>query len=161
MIAAIGREVPARPGYRSVRAAVGRARSGAFVDGIEDPTRRRRGTEITSRSPGESRHALRGAYRLGARLAWEHFVAAGERPGLSRAPRSSTTSTASAPLEGQQGVRRPRAAQPAAAWRGCWPATTSRRVPDLAQRRMGAPGHAVRARGRRPTTSPMPTHRHG
>ena len=93
MIAAIGREVPdyARPLEgpfgRALRVGVERALA-RFVDGIEDPAAGDGGArEIYvalgrgEMRAGRSLDALLSAYRLGARLAWEHFVAAGEAAG--------------------------------------------------------------------------------
>jgi PucR C-terminal helix-turn-helix domain len=93
MIAAIGREVPdyARPLEgpfgRALRVGVERALA-RFVDAIEDPTAGDGGArEIYvalgrgEMRAGRSLDALLSAYRLGARLAWEHFVAAGEAAG--------------------------------------------------------------------------------
>ncbi|HEU4977921.1 MAG TPA: helix-turn-helix domain-containing protein [Solirubrobacteraceae bacterium] len=92
-VAAIGREVPeyARPvegpfgrGLRTgVEAALAR-----FVDGIEQPGRpdeRERAIYVAlgrgEFRAGRSLDALLAAYRLGARLAWERFVAAGAAAG--------------------------------------------------------------------------------
>jgi hypothetical protein len=93
MMAAIGREVPdyARPLEgpfgRALRVGVERALE-RFVDGIEDPAAGDGGArEIYvalgrgEMRAGRSLDALLSAYRLGARLAWEHFVAAGEAAG--------------------------------------------------------------------------------
>jgi hypothetical protein len=93
MIAAIGREVPdyARPLEgpfgRALQLGVERALA-RFVDGIEDPAAGDGGArEIYvalgrgEMRAGRSLDALLSAYRLGARLAWEHFVAAGEAAG--------------------------------------------------------------------------------
>ena len=93
MIAAIGREVPdyARPLEgpfgRALRVGVERALA-RFVDAIEDPAAGDGGArEIYvalgrgEMRAGRSLDALLSAYRLGARLAWEHFVAAGEAAG--------------------------------------------------------------------------------
>jgi hypothetical protein len=93
IVAAIGREVPdyARP----VEGPFGRAlRTGVeaalarFVDGIEAPDTGpdRARTIYVALGRGEFRagrslDALLGAYRLGARLAWERFVAAGDAAG--------------------------------------------------------------------------------
>jgi hypothetical protein len=93
IVAAIGREVPdyARP----VEGPFGRAlRTGVeaalarFVDGIEAPDTGpdRARTIYVALGRGEFRagrslDALLGAYRLGARLAWERFVAAGDTAG--------------------------------------------------------------------------------
>ena len=92
-IAAIGREVPdyARPLEgpfgRALQLGVERALA-RFVDGIEDPAAGDGGArEIYvalgrgEMRAGRSLDALLSAYRLGARLAWEHFVAAGEAAG--------------------------------------------------------------------------------
>ncbi|MEA2392154.1 MAG: hypothetical protein QOJ82_45, partial [Solirubrobacteraceae bacterium] len=97
IIDAIGHEVPeyARPIEgpfgRALRAGVERALE-RFVDGIEDPTLEERGaSEIYARlgrgemRAGRSLDSLLSAYRLGARLAWEHFVAAGEAAGYEPA----------------------------------------------------------------------------
>jgi hypothetical protein len=93
IIAAIGEEVPAYA--RSLEGPFGRAlRVGVrtaltrFVDGIEDPA----GEDPDARGlyvelgraefrGGRSLDAILSAYRLGARLAWERFVAAGEAAG--------------------------------------------------------------------------------
>src|SRR3954465_15828595 len=93
IIAAIGEEVPAYA--RSLEGPFGRAlRVGVrtaltrFVDGIEDPA----GEDPDARGlyvelgraefrGGRSLDAILSAYRLGARLAWERFVAAGEGGG--------------------------------------------------------------------------------
>jgi hypothetical protein len=93
IIAAIGREVPdyARPLEgpfgRALRVGVERALA-RFVDGIEDPTAGDGGAReiYVALGRGEMRggrslDALLSAYRLGARLAWERFVAAGEAAG--------------------------------------------------------------------------------
>src|SRR4051795_1421195 len=93
MIAAIGREVPdyARPLEgpfgRALRVGVERALE-RFVDGIEDPAAGDGGArEIYvalgrgEMRAGRSLDALLSAYRIGARLAWERFVAAGEAAG--------------------------------------------------------------------------------
>jgi hypothetical protein len=90
IIAAIGREVPdyARPLEgpfgRALRVGVERALA-RFVDGIEDPGAGDGGArEIYvalgrgEMRAGRSLDALLSAYRIGARLAWERFVAAGE-----------------------------------------------------------------------------------
>src|SRR3954462_8477446 len=93
IIAAIGEEVPAHA--RPLEGAFGRAlRVGVrtalarFVDGIEDPSSedaeaRRLYVELGRAEcrGGRSLDALLSAYRLGARLAWERFVAAGEAAG--------------------------------------------------------------------------------
>jgi hypothetical protein len=93
IIAAIGEEVPAYA--RPIEGAFGRAlRVGVrtalarFVDGIEDPSSedpeaRRLYFELGRAEfrGGRSLDALLGAYRIGARLAWERFVAAGEAAG--------------------------------------------------------------------------------
>jgi hypothetical protein len=93
IIAAIGRDVPdyARPLEgpfgRALRIGVQRALS-RFVDGIEDPSAGDGGArEIYvalgrgEMRAGRSLDALLSAYRIGARLAWEQFVAAGEAAG--------------------------------------------------------------------------------
>jgi hypothetical protein len=93
IIAAIGRDVPdyARPLEgpfgRALRVGVERALS-RFVDGIEAPGAGDGGArEIYvalgrgEMRAGRSLDALLSAYRIGARLAWEHFVAAGEAAG--------------------------------------------------------------------------------
>src|SRR5262245_15521553 len=93
IIAAIGREVPdyARPLEgpfgRALRVGVQRALA-RFVDGIEDPSAGDGGArEIYvalgrgEMRAGRSLDALLSAYRIGARLAWERFVAAGEAAG--------------------------------------------------------------------------------
>jgi PucR-like helix-turn-helix protein len=93
IIAAIGRDVPdyARPLEgpfgRALRIGVQRALS-RFVDGIEAPGAGDGGArEIYvalgrgEMRAGRSLDALLSAYRIGARLAWEHFVAAGEAAG--------------------------------------------------------------------------------
>jgi hypothetical protein len=93
IIAAIGEEVPAYarplegPFGRALRAGV-RTALARFVDGIEDPSNedpdaRRLYVELGRAEfrAGRSLDALLGAYRLGARLAWERFVAAGEAAG--------------------------------------------------------------------------------
>src|SRR6266545_6528306 len=93
IIAAIGREVPdyARPLEgpfgRALRIGVHRALS-RFVDAIEDPTAGDGGAReiYVALGRGEMRggrslDALLSAYRIGARLAWERFVAAGEAAG--------------------------------------------------------------------------------
>ena len=90
IIAAIGREVPdyARPLEgpfgRALRVGVERALA-RFVDEIEDPGAGDGGArEIYvalgrgEMRAGRSLDALLSAYRIGARLAWERFVAAGE-----------------------------------------------------------------------------------
>ena len=93
IIAAIGEEVPAYarplegPFGRALRVGV-RTALARFVDGIEDPS----GEDPEARTlyvelgraefrGGRSLDALLSAYRLGARLAWERFVAAGEAAG--------------------------------------------------------------------------------
>ena len=93
IIAAIGREVPdyARPLEgpfgRALRVGVERALA-RFVDGIEDPAAGDGGAReiYVALGRGEMRggrslDALLSAYRIGARLAWERFVAAGEAAG--------------------------------------------------------------------------------
>lgn len=93
IIVEIGREVPdyARPLEgpfgRTLRIGVERALA-RFVDTIERPgDRDRRGSAIYvmlgrgEMRAGRSLDALLGAYRIGARLAWERFVAAGEAAG--------------------------------------------------------------------------------
>jgi PucR C-terminal helix-turn-helix domain len=93
IIAAIGREVPpyARPLEgpfgRALRVGVERALT-RFVDGIEDPGADDGGAReiYVALGRGEMRggrslDALLSAYRIGARLAWERFVAAGEAAG--------------------------------------------------------------------------------
>src|ERR671937_1498905 len=93
IIAAIGRDVPdyARPLEgpfgRALRVGVERALR-RFVDAIEDPGSDDGGArEIYvalgrgEMRAGRSLDALLSAYRIGARLAWEHFVAAGEAAG--------------------------------------------------------------------------------
>jgi hypothetical protein len=93
IIAAIGREVPAYaqplegPFGRALRVGV-RTALARFVDRIEDPS----GEDAEARAlyvelgraefrGGRSQDALLSAYRLGARMAWERFVAAGEAAG--------------------------------------------------------------------------------
>jgi PucR C-terminal helix-turn-helix domain len=93
IIAAIGAEVPAYaqpiegPFGRALRAGV-RTALARFVDRIEDPS----GEDADARAlyvelgraefrGGRSLDALLSAYRLGARMAWERFVAAGEAAG--------------------------------------------------------------------------------
>src|SRR4051812_33482286 len=89
IIAAIGAEVPAYarplegPFGRAVRIGV-RTALARFVDGIEDPASedpdaRRLYAELGRAEfrGGRSLDALLSAYRIGARLAWERFVAAG------------------------------------------------------------------------------------
>src|SRR3954454_15281198 len=93
IIAAIGDEVPAYarplegPFGRALRIGV-RTALARFVDGIEDPTSedaeaRRLYVELGRAEVrgGRSLDALLSAYRIGARLAWERFVAAGEAAG--------------------------------------------------------------------------------
>jgi hypothetical protein len=93
IIAAIGEEVPAYarplggPFGRALRVGV-RTALARFVDGIEDPSSedpdaRRLYVELGRAEfrAGRSLDALLSAYRLGARLAWERFVAAGEAAG--------------------------------------------------------------------------------
>jgi hypothetical protein len=93
IIAAIGRDVPAYarplegPFGRALRVGVERALA-RFVDGIEDPSAGDGGArEIYvalgrgEMRAGRSLDALLSAYRIGARLAWEQFVAAGEAAG--------------------------------------------------------------------------------
>ena len=93
IIAAIGEEVPAYarplegPFGRALRVGV-RTALARFVDGIEDPASedpdaRRLYVELGRAEfrGGRSLDALLSAYRLGARLAWERFVAAGEAAG--------------------------------------------------------------------------------
>jgi hypothetical protein len=93
IIAAIGRDVPdyARPLEgpfgRALRVGVQRALA-RFVDGIEAPgAGDGEAREIYvalgrgEMRAGRSLDALLSAYRIGARLAWEHFVAAGEAAG--------------------------------------------------------------------------------
>src|SRR3954462_10108454 len=93
MIAAIGREVPdyARPLEgpfgRALRVGVERALE-RFVDGIEDPAAGDGGAREISVAPARGKmrarrslDALLSPYRIGARLAWERFVAAGEAAG--------------------------------------------------------------------------------
>jgi PucR C-terminal helix-turn-helix domain len=92
-IAAIGREVP--PYARPLEGPFGRAlRAGVeqalerFVDGIARPEAADPGARETyvllgrgEMRQGRSLDALQKAYRIGARLAWERFVAAGEAAG--------------------------------------------------------------------------------
>src|ERR671926_452858 len=93
IIAAIGAEVPAYarplegPFGRALRVGV-RTALARFVDGIEDPSSedpeaRRLYVELGRAEfrGGRSLDALLSAYRIGARLAWERFVAAGEAAG--------------------------------------------------------------------------------
>ena len=93
IIAAIGAEVPAYarplegPFGRALRVGV-RTGLARFVDGIEhpeaeDPDARRLYVELGRAEfrSGRSLDALLSAYRIGARLAWERFVAAGESAG--------------------------------------------------------------------------------
>jgi hypothetical protein len=90
-IAAIGREVPAYarpmegPFGRGVRMGVERALT-RFVEGLdEDPELRAVYVALgrgEARS-GRSLDALLGAYRVGARLAWERFSAAGREAGVA------------------------------------------------------------------------------
>jgi hypothetical protein len=93
IIAAIGREVPAYarplegPFGRALRIGVERALA-RFVDGIEDPSRDDGGAReiYVALGKGEMRagrslDALLSAYRIGAGLAWERFLAAGEAAG--------------------------------------------------------------------------------
>jgi len=93
IIAAIGAEVPAYarplegPFGRALRVGV-RTALARFVDGIqdpasEDPDARRLYVELGRAEfrGGRSLDALLSAYRIGARLAWERFVAAGEAAG--------------------------------------------------------------------------------
>src|SRR5919199_6307013 len=93
IIAAIATEVPAYA--QPIEGAFGRAlRIGVrtalarFVDGIEDPsTEDPAANELYAElgraefRAGRSLDALLGAYRIGAGLAWERFVAAGEAAG--------------------------------------------------------------------------------
>jgi PucR-like helix-turn-helix protein len=92
-IAAIGRELPdyARPLEgpfgRALNRGVHRALE-RFVDRIEDPEASDGGTRELYVALGAGEHragrsldSLLGAYRIGARLAWERFVAAGEAAG--------------------------------------------------------------------------------
>src|SRR3954447_5278786 len=93
IIATIGREVPdyARPLEgpfgRALRMGVERALQ-RFVDELEDPARAgQQSSEIyvalgrAEQRAGRTLDALLSAYRLGALLAWERFVAAGEAAG--------------------------------------------------------------------------------
>ena len=93
IIRAIGEEVPAYarplegPFGRALRIGVERALA-RFVDGIEDPGAGDGGArEIYvalgrgEMRAGRSLDALLSAYRIGARLAWERFLAAGEAAG--------------------------------------------------------------------------------
>ena len=93
IIVAIGRDVPAYarpfegPFGRALGVGVERALS-RFVDGIEDPAAGDGGArEIYvalgrgEMRAGRSLDALLSAYRIGARLAWERFLAAGEAAG--------------------------------------------------------------------------------
>ncbi|MEA2382385.1 MAG: hypothetical protein QOH72_2356 [Solirubrobacteraceae bacterium] len=93
IIAAIGEEVPAYarplegPFGRALRVGV-RTALARFVDGIEDPSSedpdaRRLYVELGRAEfrGGRSLDALLSAYRIGARMAWERFVAAGEAAG--------------------------------------------------------------------------------
>jgi hypothetical protein len=93
IIAAIGEEVPAYarplegPFGRALRVGV-RTALARFVNGIEDPSSedgeaRRLYVELGRAEfrGGRSLDALLSAYRLGARMAWERFVAAGEAAG--------------------------------------------------------------------------------
>src|SRR3954467_6329426 len=93
IIAAIGAGIPSYaerveiPFGRALRAGV-RTALARFVDGIEDPgsedpDARRLYAELGRAEfrGGRSLDALLSAYRIGARLAWERFVAAGEAAG--------------------------------------------------------------------------------
>ncbi len=92
-IAAIASEVPAYarplegPFGRALRIGVGSALA-RFVDGIEDPAAQHENGRAlyvelgrAEFRGGRSLDALLSAYRIGARLAWERFVAAGESAG--------------------------------------------------------------------------------
>src|SRR4051794_1580317 len=97
IIAAIGADVPAyaRPLEGPFGRALGvgvRTALARFVDGIqdpasEDPEARRLYVELGRAEfrGGRSLDALLSAYRIGARLAWERFVAAGEAAGAEPA----------------------------------------------------------------------------
>lgn len=93
IIEAIGREVPAYarplegPFGRALRVGVQRALT-RFVDGIEKPAGGDGGARDIyvalgrgEMRAGRSLDVLLSAYRIGARLAWERFVAAGEAAG--------------------------------------------------------------------------------
>jgi hypothetical protein len=93
IIVAIGREVPAYarplegPFGRALRVGVQRALT-RFVDSIESPESVDAGAREVyvalgrgEMRGGRSLDALLSAYRIGARLAWERFVAAGEAAG--------------------------------------------------------------------------------
>src|SRR4051794_34450853 len=93
IIAAIGQEVPAYarplegPFGRALRVGV-RTALARFVDGIEDPSSEDPEARLlyvelgrAEFRGGRSLDALLSAYRIGARLAWERFVAAGESAG--------------------------------------------------------------------------------
>jgi PucR-like helix-turn-helix protein len=93
IIVAIGEEVPAYarplegPFGRALRAGV-RTALARFVDGIEDPSSEDPDARLlyvelgrAEFRGGRSLDALLSAYRLGARMAWERFVAAGEAAG--------------------------------------------------------------------------------
>src|SRR3954467_15225161 len=93
IIVAIGRDVPAYarpfegPFGRALGVGVERALA-RFVDGIEDPPAGGGGARGVHVAPGRgemragrSLDALLSAYRIGARLAWERFLAAGETAG--------------------------------------------------------------------------------
>jgi hypothetical protein len=93
IIVAIGREVPAYarplegPFGRALRVGVQRALT-RFVDSIESPESVDAGARDVyvalgrgEMRGGRSLDALLSAYRIGARLAWERFVAAGEAAG--------------------------------------------------------------------------------
>src|SRR4051812_43433066 len=102
IIAAIGQEVPAYarplegPFGRALRVGV-RTALARFVDGIEDPSSEDPEARLlyvelgrAEFRGGRSLDALLSAYRIGARLAWERFVAAGGdaggRPGAPSPP---------------------------------------------------------------------------
>jgi hypothetical protein len=93
IVVAIGREVPAYarplegPFGRALRVGVQRALT-RFVDSIESPEAVDAGAREVyvalgrgEMQGGRSLDALLSAYRIGARLAWERFVAAGEAAG--------------------------------------------------------------------------------
>ena len=122
---------------------------------------------------GRSLDALLSAYRIGARLAWERFVAAGEAAGheprtlyrLASAIFDYIDGISAESVEGfTAGARGGRGRAPAPAPRARAPAGPRRRrrrggPRPRAPGGLGAPGHPGRARGRRRhrATSPTPT----
>ena len=141
IIAAIGEEVPAYarpiegPFGRALRVGV-RTALARFVDGIEDPSSedreaRRLYVELGRAEfrGGRSLDALLSAYRLGARMAWERFVAAGEAAGHEPATLYLLASAIFSYIDGIS------ADSVAGSWPAASPAATNRSQASRAPRR--------------------------